>query len=194
MARADRAHRAAQTKLRDATSERLASMLFALPEPRAQKSFDAYNAAAAKLVGGSQRRSAQLSIAYVTIGQRTVRPPSPARAISGVVVSRESPVTRSPMLRLWHEIDKGIETAIALQLAAGVAQRLASGDLQVAERAGLEEGAQSTGQRIVGWTKELSDDACPWCIEVAEGRYSSADAVPFHENDKCSVTPIFEGE
>jgi hypothetical protein len=194
MAARDRAHRSAQSKLDDLTGAKLAALLEALPDPSTQSSFDAYNLAAARLVGGAQRRSAQLALAYVVVGRPQQRTPQLARAIAPVLVSRESPVTRSPMLRLRHELSQGATTPLAVAAAAGVAARLASNDLQVAERSGLDEGAQSTGQRIVGWRKEPSGDACAWCLEVAETVYGSADGVPFHEHDQCGVTPVFEGE
>lgn len=169
-------------------------MLSALDDPRAQSSMNAYNAASAALVGGAQRRSAQLAIAYVVVGRPVVQTPSLKRALASVLVSRESPVTRSPMLRLWRELDAGIVPSLAIATAAQYASALASTDLQVAERGGLAEGAEATGERIVGWRKELSGDPCPWCEEVADEVFRSADAVPFHANDQCAVAPVFEGE
>lgn len=169
-------------------------MLAALPDPLSQAGFDAYNVASAKLVAGSQRRSAQLSIAYLGVLLPAKRVTSPQRAIRDVVVDRSSPVTRSPMLRIRGLVADGAELVAALASAQAYAASLSTNDLAVAERAGLTEAADASGERIVGWRKELSDSACDWCNEVADGVYSDADSVPFHANDACSVAPVIEGE
>jgi len=197
MARADRAHRAAQRALDDRTGAKLGDLLRALEDPMTQAAFDAYNVASAAVVGGAQRRAAQLAIAYVAtqVPTRPKRPPSAARALAGVVVSRTSPVTRSPILRVWGKVGEGLAVAAAIENAAAYAATLASNDLQVAQRGGLDEGASASGAKIIGWRKELSDDACDWCQTVGEDSvYSSPDGVPFHANDECSVAPVFEGE
>lgn len=194
MAARDRAHRDAQARLADLVETRLGAILDALEAPMEQSGFDAYSRAATLTVAGGQRQAAQLAIAYVARGAPLVRPPSAVRAIEPVRVTAESPVTRSPMLRLWGQVAEGVAFADALASSRGFAAELASRDMLVAQRAGLDEGASASGRQIVGWRKELSGSACDWCQMVAEGSYGSADAVPFHEHDLCSVSPIYEGE
>lgn len=191
---ADRAHRLAQQRLATTVGARLDAMIRALPDPMAQSSMDAYNRAAAKLVAGAQRRSAQLSIAYLGTIVPPRRPPSPDAAIEDVRVTQESPVTRSPILRVWGLVTAGTALVAALENAGAYASTLSSNDLAVAERGGLGEAADASGERIVGWRKELSDDACDWCQGIADQLFSGADLVPFHPNDACSVAPVLEGE
>jgi hypothetical protein len=188
------AHRLAQRRLDEQTSAKLAAMLRSFDDPTSQASFDAYNLAAAKLVGGAQRRAAQLALVYFQSFGRYSSPPIVERAIKDVRVDRESPVTRSPMLRIAKLVGEGLVVAAAVDQAARYAGSLSSNDLQVAQRGGLAEGASVSSRDVIGWTKELSGDACAWCQEVAEGVYGDPDGVPFHENDQCAVTPVFAGE
>jgi hypothetical protein len=168
-------------------------MIAALPEPRAQEALAVYNVAAARSVAGAQRRAAQLAIAFIGSYAPVVNP-SIDRALEGIVVTRDAPVTRSPILRLWRDLDEGVERGLAITAASSYARSLSSGDLQVAQRGGLREGARATGRKNVRWRKELSGDACEWCRAVGGDRtYASPDDVPFHANDACSVSPAFEG-
>jgi hypothetical protein len=192
---ADRAHRLAQKRLDELTGRTLAQLLASLRNPVEQVAMDTYNVAATRVVGGAQRRSAQLSFVYVGALMPQQRAPSMRRALAGVVVTRDSPVTRSPVLRLWREVGRGVELALAVQTASAYAATLASNDLQAAQQSGLAEAGSASGQKIVGWRKELADDACEWCQMVgAERIYSSADSVPFHANDECAVAPVFADE
>jgi hypothetical protein len=197
MARAsDRAHRLAQKQLDALAGRSLTSLLASLDaEPGNQTAMDTYNLASLRVVGGLQRRSAQLAFAYVRTISAPTRPPSLNRALEGVAVDDQSPVTRSPVLRLWREVGQGIERAAAVQTASAYAATLASNDLAVAERGGLAEAGDAADMPIRGWRKELAANACEWCILVgAERIYNEADTVPFHANDECSVAPVFVGE
>lgn len=170
-------------------------MLQALPAPRAQQSMDAWNIAAMRTVAGGQRQAAYFAFAYLAQLRAMRRAPSLERALEGVLVTRSSPVASSPVLRLWRLLDEGQEEAVAVTDAGNYAAWLSSNDLQVAQRGGLNEAASASGGRIVGWQKELSASACDWCQTVgAERLYSSADAVPFHANDTCGVSPVFGEE
>jgi hypothetical protein len=160
---------------------------------------DAYNRRAYLIVAGAQVRSAQVAIAYMSLVvpfDRTRPTPTAASAIAaaGVAVTAASPVARSPILRLWHLIDDGAGEAEAKLAASSYADELASTDLHVAQRAGLESGARAGHRRIDGWRKDLSADACDWCRLVAGRTYRSADSVPFHSRDNCSVAPVLEEE
>jgi hypothetical protein len=192
---ADQTHRRAQRWLGELTAARLKAVIAALPDPRDQTAMDTYNTAAVPIVAGGQHRSAQLALAYLAAVAAPRTPASVDRALRGVLVTGDSPVTRSPILRMWSLIDHGQPAQEAAVAAGSYAEALASNDLQVAEHAGLEEGARVAGERIVGWRKELDPGCCDWCQLVgAERIYKAADTVPFHERDRCSVSPVLAGE
>jgi hypothetical protein len=198
MSRADDAHRLAQQRLATLVAERLGLVIAGLPDPASQQGMDTYHRAALPLVAGGQRHAAQLAFAYLArlvARDPSRQPPSLVRALEPVAVTTDSAVTRSPMLRLWYQLGQGAELAEAQQVAASYAHELSSNDLHAATRSGLDEAARSTDQRIGGWRKVLSGDACEWCQKVgAERVYHSADSVPFHARDHCSVAPVLESE
>jgi hypothetical protein len=131
-------------------------------------------------------------MAYVAGLRAPTRPASIARALEGIAVTKESPVTRSPVLRLWKLLDEGTAATAAISAAQSYAGALASTELLVAERGGLGEGGRASGARIAGWRKEPGPTACEWCLTVSSDLYRTPDAVPFHERDSCSVSPEFE--
>jgi hypothetical protein len=195
----DRKHRRAQERLARETARRLSALIVALPDPEADDALELYGPQAARVVGGGQERSASFAIAYVSKNAPRARGKSPAsvqRALTDVLVTEESPVARSPVLRLKSSLADGTELSIAQQEAASYAEALSSGDLQAAERGGLSEAARASGRRIHGWRKVLSSSPCEWCSRVASttGRYKSPETVPFHERDRCGVAPVFESE
>lgn len=203
MSRADHLHRTAQERLAAETSRRLAALIAAIPEPGEQAAMDAYAPAAARLVAGGQHKAATLGMAYV--GRLAPRapgkpPPTVERALADVLVSQDSPVARSPVLRMWKRLGEGVAPEEAKREAASYAEELGSNDLQVAERGGLREAANASGRKVKGWRKVLSSNPCEWCRAIAGtegssgqlGRYHQADSVPFHERDHCGVAPVFE--
>lgn len=174
-------------------------MIGALDDPEADDAIERYAPVATRIVGGGQERSALFAIAYVSKlapRARSKSAPTVARALDGVLVTAESPVARSPVLRLKSLLSEGVEEAEARQAAASYARGLATGDLQSAERGGLQEAARASAKRVKGWRKVLSSSACPWCVKIADGggRYKAADTVPFHARDECGVAPVFEEE
>jgi hypothetical protein len=195
---ADRKHRLAQERLADATSRKLSALIFALDDPEADDAIERYAPVAARVVSGGQHRSARFALAYLaTTATRAPgkSPPSVTRALDGVLVDESFPVARSPILRLKKRLADGDELALARQSASSYAEELATGDLQAAERGGLDEAARASGKKIRGWRKVLSSEPCDWCRTIASdttGRYRSAETVPFHARDHCSVAPVFE--
>lgn len=174
-------------------------LLLRLPEPSTDEAFALYERESARLVGGAQRLSATLAMAYVaqlSPPRDTTPPPTAERALEGVAVTAASPVTRSPVLRLLARLKEGEEETLARRSAGSYAGELGSGDVQAAERGGLDEAARAGTRRIVGWRKELSPEPCPWCVTIASGggRYRRADTVPFHSRDRCGVAPVFADE
>lgn len=191
----DRRHRQAQHRLAQAVSSALGAVLVSLEEPESQEAMDRYSSEALLIVGGGQRKAAGFALAYVAgLSRPSGRglPPSVERALEGKAVGSESPVVRSPVLHLWGRLAEGEELPLARQSAASYAGGLASGDLQTAERGGLEEGARAGERPLKGWSKELSAGACEWCREVARQVYRSSDSVPFHQRDRCAVAPVFD--
>ena len=174
-------------------------LLLRLPEPSSETAFAFYGQHAARLVGGAQRRSATFAMAYVaqlSPPSPLVAPPNTARALAGVAVDADSPVTRSPVLRLLARLKDGDDELIARQAAGSYAGELGMGDLKSAEYGGLDEAARAGTRRIVGWRKELAPTACDWCRTIAAGggRYRRADTVPRHGRDKCTAAPVFADE
>jgi hypothetical protein len=164
-----------------------------------------YGTAALPLVQGSQRQALALAAAYATSAARVrriergqaagpvvTRSIDLAAALAPVLATASSASVRSPALRLLGKLAEDVPEAEARATAAGYADQLALGDLQTAQRAGLTAGAEASGARVVGWRKQPSADACPWCRERAGQQYAKADSVPFHSGDRCSVAPVYE--
>jgi hypothetical protein len=173
----------------------LMGVLAGLQDPDTELAQATYAAVAARLVGGMQRRSATFAITYLA----QLSPPAPGtvasldRALDGALVTAGSPVATSPVLRLLARLSEGDDEPVARQAAGSYAGALATGDLQAAQRGGLEEGARAGGRRVRGWRKELAPGACEWCVMIASGggRYRQPDTVPFHQRDHCGVAPVF---
>ena len=90
-----------------------------------------------------------------------VEPPTTERALDGIAVTPASPVARSPVLRLLARLKEGDDELVARHSAGSYAGELGSGDLQAAERGGLDEAARAGTRRIRGWRKELSPRTVP---------------------------------
>jgi hypothetical protein len=193
----DRRHRLAQERLAAALEQALMLVLMRLPDPSTEQAFALYARQAMRLVGGAQRRSATFAIAYLTQlspPARGAEPATVARALEGVAVGAESPVTRSPVLRLLARLNEGDEEPLARRAAGSYAGELGTGDVHAAMRGGLDEAARAGQRKIRGWRKDLSAEPCAWCITIAAGggRYHRADTVPFHPRDHCGVAPVFD--
>jgi len=154
----------------------------------------AYRVRHARLVAAGQLTAARLAGAYLSalIGRGPARGyPDPARVLGGALVTADTPSATSPILRARRELAAGSAFPTALAVAAGYGATLALGDMSTASRLGLDAGAEAHGRRM-RFRKELSGSACEWCVEVAGETYGSADAVPFHAGDRCSVVPELE--
>jgi hypothetical protein len=197
----DARHRESQQTLSGEVSLRLSGVLLGLPD-LGEESLARYAASAFPLVLGGQRASAGLAASYVLAmfpaarrsGRQVVVDPGGALARSGKAVTQDSPVVVSPILRARSLLAEGARPIEAMQSASSYAEALSSGDLQAAQRVGIEEGAQATGARVVGYRKELSATACSWCRKVGGRTYRSSESVPFHQRDNCAVAPVLAGE
>jgi hypothetical protein len=171
-------------------------LLVSLPEPSTEAAFAMYEREAMRLVGGGQRRAAAFAMAYLAQLSPPTVPPTLDRALDGIAVTSASPVARSPVLRLLARLKEGDEEPLARRAAGSYAGELGTGDLQAAQRGGLDEAARVGTRRIRGWRKELGPEPCPWCVTIASGggRYRRADTVPFHARDHCGVAAVFVDE
>jgi hypothetical protein len=188
----DQRHRRRQAELAQRVAARLGLYVGNL-ETLDETELAAYGAAAYPVVAGGQARAASLAAGYgVALARR--RPEaidvSGALEASGVLVAPDSRSLVAPVLRARLLVSEGQSKAAALAAAASYAHALSSNDLQAAQRVGLDEGVSAVGARVAGYQKELSPDACEWCQLTAERTYSSADSVPFHDRDACSVAPV----
>jgi hypothetical protein len=195
----DERHRARQHQLAGRLELGLARLVGRL-ETLSEEELRAYHDGAYPLVAGGQRSAAVLAAGYgLARTRRPGRPTAPmdvdgALKSTGVLVTTESRSLVAPVLRARHLVADGTELVAAKQQAASYAGQLGTLDLQAAQRVGLEQGAGAGGERVIGYRKEPSGEACDWCQQTAGEVYGSPDAVPFHANDACAVAPVIEGE
>lgn len=183
-------HRLRQHRLAEVVGGRLAGMLGALPD-LSDEQLARYMSAAYPTVRGGQAHAAQLSAAYIATllhSRRVQRDLTGALEESGVAVAADSRSLVAPVLRARSLVGEGTKLGAALVVAGSYAKGLSSNDLQAASRVGLD--TASRGERVGGWTKDVNPECCDWCQEVGDGVYASADSVPFHDNDRCSVSPV----
>ena len=191
----DRSHRARQLVLRQQTGNQLGRLLASLPSFD-QAGVEAYHEPALVAVTAGQRAAATTAAGYAGLRVPRPRPRRPvdvdaALARSGLLVTPDSPSVVAPAVHGMALVSQGLTFAAALQAAQSMAYALSSMDMQSALGVGLEEGTSAAGGRITGYRKELSPDACAMCQESDGVIYESADDVPFHERDTCSVAPVY---
>lgn len=187
-------HHVRQRAIATVVYERLGAILRSLTD-LSEESLARYQQEAYPTVRGGQRVAADTAAAYTSmLGGRAVRPVNVDGALlaSGALIEPDARSLVAPVLRARSLVAEGAVMAAAVVTAGGYAAGLASGDLQTAVRVGAEEGAGASGLRVRGWTKALSGDACSWCQTVAADTYRSADSVPFHQNDNCTVEPVLD--
>jgi hypothetical protein len=186
-------HRQRQQQTQATVGAMLARLVRALPD-LSDDAAELYVARAVPVIVAGQRNAAALAAGYVRAAAPTLRRDRPPDlSLGALAVTAETPWVASPIIRGRAKLAQGLAWAEALDAAGAYAGELASGDLQRAMRFGLDAGADAVGARV-RWRKELSGGACPWCVTVAAGSYTSADSVPFHEHDRCSVAPEFDEE
>lgn len=192
MARADREHQRAQLRLAHATRAAVYALLAAITLDRTPLVRQAYALQNSRIIAGGQHQSVMFAFAYMAALAAPTTPPLVDRALEGRLTTPETPSAIVGLLRLWNLLDHGTPEAEARAQAGSYAGGLASGDLLSAQRGGLDEGARASGRRV-RWRKQLSADPCEWCAMIASGgaRYHSADSVPFHQRDRCTVAPEF---
>jgi hypothetical protein len=195
----DRRYRERQVALAGRVADRLGGMLGRM-NTLGELELHAYVAGAYPTVAGGQQVAATGAAGYMAalVPRREAARAAPvdvagALARSGVLVTPESRSLVAPVLRARSLVADGAELAVAIDAATSYAGALSSLDLQAAQRVGLEESARASEAEVEGWTKDAGPSACTWCHEIAENEYADPDAVPYHENDRCSVVPVLEG-
>jgi hypothetical protein len=191
----DERHRQQQQALAGRLADSLGALI-ATWETLDEDELRAYHDRAYPRVAGGQRTAARLAAAYgLALTRRPGVAPgavdvSGALRSSGVEIDPESRSLVAPPLRARALVAEGATLLEAKAAARDYAGQLGSLDLQAAQRVGLEQGVGAGGARIGGYRKQLAGSACSWCVETAQEVYHSADAVPFHHNDGCSVAPV----
>lgn len=186
-------HRDRQRAVTAAVGARLAAALRNLPDV-SDESSARYVAQAVPVIVAGQRTAATLAAGYVrALAPATGPLERPVDLTLGdLAVTADTAWVASPIIRARAKLAAGNTYLAAIDAAASYAEGLASGDLAVAQRLGLEAAAGASGAGVRGWVKEADGAACRWCQDVAQGVYSSAESVPFHDNDRCSVAPLFD--
>ncbi len=192
MAALDDTHRRAQLALQDRIGATVTGLLMTITLDRSQQIRDAYATANARLIAGGEHQAARLALAYFAAYAPPRTPPDLGRALAPMLMTPENPGAIVGLLRLWALLDQDTPELQARQEAGSFTANLAGGDLNAATRVGLDEAARAAGRRP-RWRKIPSPGACDWCRMIASGgaRYHSADSVPFHSSDHCSVAPEF---
>jgi len=186
----DGMHRRAQQQLQQTVMAAAAGLLNVITLERTQTVRDAYAGAHSRLVAAGQQRAALLALAYVGAYAPARTPPDLATALTATLITPEHPGAIVGLLRLWALLDQGTPETEARTQAGSFTSNLTGGDMQAAQRAGLDEAARAAGRRI-RWRKDPSPTACTWCQMIASGgaRYHTASSVPFHQSDHCAVVP-----
>lgn len=199
MSRLGETHRVRQLALREELARRLGVLLGRVVDT-SDTDVAGYIAAAHPLVEGGQRAAASFSAAYGEAGARRAsrssrrRPLDVAGALgrSGVLVTPSSPSIAAPVLRAMHLSATGTPLVAAVAQAASYAYGLSSNDLQAASSVGMQEGVEASGSRILGYSKDTAPGCCEWCGSWEGEVFDTADAVPFHARDTCSVAPVYQ--
>lgn len=183
------AYRTAQSQTTLATEASLAAWA-AVALGASDEAAALYLPGAVERTAGGQARAAALAAGYVAgIMAAAVDPPSRLAPVdlSGVpLVTEETRWLYSPVLRMRALLAEGVAEPAAHAQASAYAVSMVPGDLQAAERAGLDAGAAAHNARA-RFRKVPAGGACGWCQEIASKDYPSAEAVPFHAGDRCSV-------
>jgi hypothetical protein len=159
---------------------------------------DAYAATTARIVTGGQRQAAMIAAAWVaSYAPVDLSHFSVDADLAPHLMAPDDSAAIVGLLRLWSLVDEGEDEAQARADAGLWAGGIAGGHVLEAERVGADAAAHATGRRP-RWRKVPNDDACDWCLKVADGgfRYWEAETVPFHAAPgggvcRCGIEPEF---
>jgi hypothetical protein len=187
---ADGLHRRAQQALQQQVMAAVHGLITAITLDRTQTVRDAYAAAHSHLVAAGEYQAALLAVTYVGAYAPPRLTPDLPTALAGTLMTPDHPGAIVGLLRLWTLLDQGTPEPQARTEAGSFTANLTGGDMQAAQRVGLDEGARIAERRL-RWRKDPAPGACDWCRMIASGgaRYHSASSVPFHQSDRCAVVP-----
>jgi hypothetical protein len=162
------------------------------PEVRA-----AYAESTSRIIAAGQLAAARFASVFVGSFVELEETPDLGRALAGHLTGPDDPHAIVGLLRLWSLMDDGSEELEARGLAGIFASNLAEGDLQAAQRDGLDEATRAS-HRSARWGLEPNAEACEWCAEIAAlgSVFPDAETVPFHSHGPCRCAPVpdFGGE
>jgi hypothetical protein len=194
-------HQVAQANLRDQVGETVRKVLAHYIQPAIERTplaRDAYANAISTVINGGQWQAAKLASAYIGSLAEPVRSLDLEAALADRLTTPESGNAVVGLLKLWHDLDEGLDPDEALAQAGDLAAGLAETSLQGASRDALDE-ATRAADREPRWALLAADGACEWCQFLADtgARYLAAESVPVphspggpHPGGVCNCSPM----
>lgn len=156
-----------------------------------EDAWEAFTRTYVDVVAGAQQTVGTTSAAYAAQVLGSEELPD----VTIPTVTYDTEWSKSPLLRYASVYGERVEevgheaaAAEARDIAYGYASQLASGDLQTAARDGIVGASESSGSAILGYKKQPTAGACPWCVLVSDRIYWTR--VPFHSGCRCGVSVI----
>lgn len=116
-----------------------------------------------------------------------VRPPQVTAAEVSTV-----PDLRAPFISMWQAFSSGNSYDDALAAGRARIEAVVSDFAVSSARQTGDVFVNKANLRVTGWERIPDGGACPWCEEVAQQTYSSADAADFgHDRCNCTAAPAF---
>jgi hypothetical protein len=145
------------------------------------------------VVVAAQRRAAALTVVY--LARRLGTPPARVdlTTFTGPGARNGTPpadVYRRPFVTVWAALANGTPWSRAVDAGGARARSAATTDVQLAFRESARE-VMGRDDRIVGYERVPSGDACDLCDLASTQRYHTGDLMPIHNNCGCDVEPIF---
>lgn len=114
-------------------------------------------------------------------------------AISAAAVT-VVPNLREPFISTWLALKGGASIEDAIAAGAGRTDAVARNFVTSSARQTGDQVVQAAGLKVAGWERVPDGNACPWCLEVAPGFYTSAESADFgHDRCSCSAEPLLIG-
>lgn len=145
-----------------------------------------FTKSAQPIVTAAKKATVQQAAGYYAL-IAGIRPPS----VQPADVDVEADL-RGPFIQTWQAYSNGASNGDALgagtnRAAAAIANFVAS-----TSRLTGDEVYGQANVRVEIWLREPEGNACDWCLEAAQGTYTSAEATDFgHDNCMCIGVPSF---
>jgi hypothetical protein len=99
---------------------------------------------------------------------------------------------REPFIAYWQALKNGHSLDEAVQSGLARADAFARNFVVSASRRTGDVLYRRSGLTVAYWNRDTDADACPWCVEVADQTYSSAETADFgHDRCGCTPAPVF---